>query len=314
MELLQDTVADDGGGRAHWAALMALSHAAKWSGAVQEAAVAAGCVPRLAALVRELAQKEAIGMDDQAFADLAPAVGILATLASNHAEALLSSDAVDALAQLVQLVQWDNPHASSTRGSAMHALYRLAHQHSGRRAEAAAAIAAAGGIAAAVQCLRSAEAAYHQSYEDFRVPQMAAGLLASMAEACPQMAADIRAAGAVPRLEHMLHHSPTTEERGCAVAALASLRRAAAIAAVEEIAAADAPPGEHQAASLKPPRICAAPGCCNTRGLRKCGGCHTVRYCSQECCRAHWPEHRAECRRLQAEAAAKALAAGSAED
>ena len=64
--------------------------------------------------------------------------------------------------------------------------------------------------------------------------------------------------------------------------------------------AAAAPP----APTLPPaPRICAAPGCGVTSGLRRCGGCRAVRYCSPACSRAHWRAHKAECRRLQAEAA-----------
>ena len=53
-----------------------------------------------------------------------------------------------------------------------------------------------------------------------------------------------------------------------------------------------------------PPRVCAAPGCGATTGLRRCAGCATVRYCSEACSRAHWREHRGECRRLRAERAA----------
>ncbi len=68
-------------------------------------------------------------------------------------------------------------------------------------------------------------------------------------------------------------------------------------------------PAEQPAA--KPARMCAAPGCGATRGLKRCGGCGTVRYCSANCSRAHWREHKAECRRLQAERAA--AAAGAAE-
>ena len=67
-----------------------------------------------------------------------------------------------------------------------------------------------------------------------------------------------------------------------------------------------------QPASL-PARGCAAPGCCATRGLKRCGGCGAVRYCSAECSRAHWQEHRVECRRLQAERAAAAAAAEGGE-
>ena len=59
-------------------------------------------------------------------------------------------------------------------------------------------------------------------------------------------------------------------------------------------------------ASPKPSRDSAAPGCGATRGLKRCGGCRAVRYCSEACSRAHWREHKSECRRLQAERAAAA--------
>jgi hypothetical protein len=49
---------------------------------------------------------------------------------------------------------------------------------------------------------------------------------------------------------------------------------------------------------------CANPGCGGT-GLKKCAGCLTVFFCSPACIRAHWPAHKAECKRI-AEAAAVA--------
>ena len=58
-----------------------------------------------------------------------------------------------------------------------------------------------------------------------------------------------------------------------------------------------------------PRRMCAAPGCGGTRGLHRCGGCGAVWYCGPGCSRAHWREHRAECRRLQAATAQAAAAA-----
>lgn len=57
-------------------------------------------------------------------------------------------------------------------------------------------------------------------------------------------------------------------------------------------------------------RRCAAEGCSNTQGLRRCSGCGTVRYCCRECQTAHWRAHKPECRRLQA--AASAAPPGSA--
>lgn len=45
------------------------------------------------------------------------------------------------------------------------------------------------------------------------------------------------------------------------------------------------------------PKVCAAEGCGATSGLKRCGGCASVRYCGAACSRAHWPAHKAECRR-----------------
>ena len=63
--------------------------------------------------------------------------------------------------------------------------------------------------------------------------------------------------------------------------------------------------------AARAPRVCAAPGCGATTGLKRCSGCRSVRYCSVACSRAHWQEHKVECRRLQAEAAAAAAAGAS---
>ena len=70
----------------------------------------------------------------------------------------------------------------------------------------------------------------------------------------------------------------------------------------------EAPAAGSQPAAAAPacppaPKVCAAEGCGTTSGLKRCGGCASVRYCSVACSRAHWPAHKAECRRLQAAAA-----------
>jgi ankyrin repeat protein len=46
---------------------------------------------------------------------------------------------------------------------------------------------------------------------------------------------------------------------------------------------------------------CANPGC-DGAGLKKCAGCLKVFFCGPACIRAHWPAHKAECKRI-AEAA-----------
>lgn len=149
--------------------------------------------------------------------ELAAAVRLLTSLALRSREALLSSGAVEVLVLHCQLDRLESVHA-------LEALNWLTSAACTFRAEAAAAVAASGGIPAAVQCLCS----------NYRVPQLAAGLLGGIAEACPQLAADICAAGAVPQLEHMLCHSLNTKERGCVATALANIRRAAEALAGEE--------------------------------------------------------------------------------
>ncbi len=72
-------------------------------------------------------------------------------------------------------------------------------------------------------------------------------------------------------------------------------------------------PADHGEAAAKPARVCAAPSCGATSGLKRCSGCRAVRYCSEACSRAHWRVHKAECRRYQAERAAAAAGEGAGE-
>ncbi len=99
--------------------------------------------------------------------------------------------------------------------------------------------------------------------------------------------------------------APTAVPTAAAAAAAAAAAEAATAAAAA--AAAAAAPARHSRPPA--PRICAAPGCGATHSLRRCGGCGTVRYCSEACCKAHWRAHKAECRRLQAERAAASVPA-----
>jgi hypothetical protein len=52
-----------------------------------------------------------------------------------------------------------------------------------------------------------------------------------------------------------------------------------------------------QTAYLEAKAHCAYP-CCSGAGTKKCQGCMQGRYCGPACHMAHWPAHRAECRRL----------------
>jgi ankyrin repeat protein len=49
---------------------------------------------------------------------------------------------------------------------------------------------------------------------------------------------------------------------------------------------------------------CANPGC-DGAGLKKCAGCLKVFFCGPACIRAHWPAHKAECKRIAEAAASK---------
>jgi ankyrin repeat protein len=54
-----------------------------------------------------------------------------------------------------------------------------------------------------------------------------------------------------------------------------------------------------QTAYLEAKVHCSQPGCSGA-GTKKCQGCMQGRYCGPACHVAHWPAHRAECRRLGA--------------
>ena len=46
------------------------------------------------------------------------------------------------------------------------------------------------------------------------------------------------------------------------------------------------------------PMRCEAPGCTNQAQLARCSRCTTVMYCSKECQKKHWKEHKLECAHL----------------
>lgn len=57
-------------------------------------------------------------------------------------------------------------------------------------------------------------------------------------------------------------------------------------------------------------RVCDGPECEKKHGFSKiklsqCSGCKQTRYCSKGCMKSHWPAHREECKRIQAEKAAR---------
>ena len=217
----------------------------------------------------------------------------------DSAAALAAHGAIEALVQLLP-----RPGTGgTTRPAVLRAMRALEALTRGSPAHIAAMVEA-GAVPALVRCLSHSEPA---------VQADAARLLKNLLNSCPRLAADLVEAGGDRQLQR-LHASSDDWVRQQAGDALASL---AAACKMED--AAGQPGGaatmtgtapSTAAAPARTPRVCAAPVCGATSGLKRCGGCGTVRYCSTECSRAHWREHRAECRRLQAERAA-ATAAGA---
>ena len=60
-----------------------------------------------------------------------------------------------------------------------------------------------------------------------------------------------------------------------------------------------------QTAYLEARTRCANPGC-GGAGLKKCAGCLTVFFCGPACQVAHWPAHKAKCKRSAGLKASKA--------
>ena len=212
-----------------------------------------------------------------------PIPGVLAAMAKlgeEHAADLAERGAIEALVQLLPRPGGNSHPAPLT---VINALGWLAEGS----VERAAAIADAGVVPALLQCLSS---------DDPLTQVDAAELLSDVMTACPHLRASVIETGGDSQLQRLLGSSDGNVRQAAAHAldALAEAREAAP----DQPAASTAPGTPAQPA--RPPRICAAPGCGATTGLKRCGGCGRVRYCSTECSRAHWREHRAECRRLQA--------------
>ena len=205
-------------------------------------------------------------------------VNALRALSALVAGSVACSTAVEAVpGALSKLVQLLGGAAGSDAQSAA-AIILVSLARAGK--QAAAAIVAAGvgrGLAAALSTPAAADG----------LQRDAASLAKSLA--AQGQAAALLTAGVEQLLQPLLASSDR-ETQQAAAAALGSLGS----------------PASEQA--QRPRRTCDAPGCDATSGLRRCGGCGTVRYCGEACCRAHWKAHRGECRRLQAERAAAAAA------
>ena len=288
------------------AAAVALNNLAL-SAEAGRAIVAAGGVPALVAQLRA---------HGRSCMGAAGALGHVAQLGADVCPAIVAAGAIAAAIERLQ----DPNSPEALMASAASLLHTLA----GGSLDRCSAITAAGGVPALARCLRSdywplvkpavlalAMLERHGSghAEPDTLPTalqrlLAAALGAGVREAANALAISLVTGSFVDADQDLATWQ--AERRRAAARLLAAQEAAAGAAALA--AAAPAPPTA--AAGPGPPhcqrRSCAAPGCTNTRGLRLCAGCAMVRYCSEACSRAHWREHRDDCRRLQAERAAAA--------
>ena len=283
----------------------ALASLAEYGGECQAAVVAAGVVPRLAALL-----SHSCSTVQGACADALRAALLRSAAAKvAFAEARAAPAAVGLLRSPHRDVQ---QQAAGVLGNA--AAYNAA---------CCADILAAGAVQPLVQLLRT---------PGHPARAWAAITVQNLCTMRKEAAgAAFRLQGADHALMTIAGSSDDRHERKAAKKALGALNRAMEAAAKRQAGSAGSAsgagaPGSTAAASssaasapaVQPPsspaRVCSAPGCGATHGLKRCGGCGAVRYCSAECSRAHWREHRVECRRLQAERAPAAAAAEGGEE
>ena len=247
------------------------------------AVAAAGAIPPLAHILCSS------GTGVQALQDAASAVASMAGGADAGTSAALVAAGV--VPPLVALLSSSDEEAQGCAAAALCDLCRKGGPG------CAAAVVAAGAVPALVARLRAG---------NDTVARNAASALGNAAAWNVAHRTATLAAGAIGAAQQALvncHADATRHSVSLLLERLSPLPAGETAPAVPTTAPASvlavAPPPSLPAA----PRVCAAPGCGATRGLRRCGGCASVRYCSAACSRAHWRAHKAECRRLQAERA-----------
>ena len=258
------------------------------------AIAAAGGVPALVALLSS--------GNDQLRLHAATMLQALAFRSPEHSTAIAAAGAIP---PLVRALAASNMH--DLRGASAGALATLALGSAERSAQAL----AAGALLPLLQLARTGEGP--------RMLFTACGALGSMMASSPACRHVICQAGGVAVLQAVRRRSSDALVQEMAARVLAVLpsqpqqaspppadapSTSAAAAAQPTVAA--APPPRPPA-----PRVCANPACGATTGLRRCGGCAAVRYCSEACSKAHWRAHKAECRRLVAEREAASTSGGA---
>ena len=257
-----------------------------------EALVAAGVVPGLAGLLSST-DARAPPLAAEALRRVARGGGAAA------AAAILQPPVARALVQAL------GSSRANVRVPAAASLASLLPADAGPADERVAAVAAAGAITGLVRCCQLAS----DGSDD---PLSAVLALHLLCRSSPAHARAAGAAGAAQVLQRLQTRAgiPADVRDLIAGTALGVLEARAGDSPPSSQPAqptAGQPPGAAAARRLPPaPRVCAAPGCGATSGLRRCGGCAAVRYCSEACSHAHWRAHRAECRRQQSERAAAA--------
>lgn len=277
-------------------------------GAFSDVLAEAGAVPLLASLLSRSSSDAS--MPDAEWMEGAAAISLsnIAHGSPPTVEAVVAAGGIPAFVRLL------GSRCPDARTSAATGLYLLAR---GCSEERLAALAAAGAIPALVRRVE-------QTREDAWRCVVAGAALSSLIQGSPERARAAAAAGAAPALQRLLDPSHTTLKPSARDPISAALRELSEVCVQHPTHSQPAQPPASQApaagagpAEPQPhpplPRVCAAPGCNATHGLRRCGCCHAVRYCSVACSRANWRAHKSECRRLQAAAVAAADSRSTAE-
>lgn len=273
--------------------------------------VRAGAIPALASLMQQRNHPPAQEHAAEAAANLAcsqPAAvaevlaPLIALLAENNSTAVRRAAAAG-----MRRVAEQNAEAVAAASDGMHALARVAMTDEDLAADAAATLACLDS-----ECVVNALAQYSQRVKDVVQERMEAAHASVEQHRAERAAAHASAAGSTTEQPAQ---QLAAAARQAAQQAAGSIGETAQQAAGLDAAALSLQPSQHQdpspaasvASSAAVPRVCAA--CGATSGLRRCSGCRSVRYCGPTCSRAHWTQHKGECRRIQAQAAAaKAMA------
>ena len=231
----------------------------------------------------------------EAVVEATHALGNLSHRSRERKTSLLAAGAVPTLLQLLT-----STHARTSAAAVCTLVLLIGEDPTDTLLDA---LVEAGALAAVASCVSTA---------DQKAAERALAVITRLSRDSPARSSAAMAAGvpqALQTLPQALQQSSSALVQRGVAEALDAINSAAARVPEEPVTATSQPAvGTAAGASAsvrrsRAARICAAPGCGAVSGLRFCGGCGKVCYCSQACSRSHWREHRTECRCLRAEQA-----------